>query len=218
MPDVPPVSTTDAPDASTEARILDAAHRVFVRRGAAGARTHEIAAEAGVNKALLHYYFRTKEALADAIFLRAAGGLFPRMLAVLSSLLPLEEKLQRAVEIEMNTLEANPFLPGYLLAELQYHPERLTGLLRAHLPVKELRAQFAATLAPQVAAEVAAGRLRAGTTPDRLVVALFSLLVFPHAAAPMLDTMLGIDAARRDDLAAWRRDDLAAFLLRGFAP
>ena len=52
-----------AEDASTPDRILDAAHRVFLRRGTAGARTQEIAAEAGVNKALVHYYFGTKAAL-----------------------------------------------------------------------------------------------------------------------------------------------------------
>src|ERR1700756_1616980 len=58
-------------DSDTEARILDAAHRVFVKRGTAGARTQEIAKEAGVNSALLHYYFRTKERLPP-------GGLRPR--------------------------------------------------------------------------------------------------------------------------------------------
>ena len=57
----------------TEQRILDAAHAVFVRRGTAGARMQEIAAEAGVNQALLHYYFRSKEQLSQAVFERAAA-------------------------------------------------------------------------------------------------------------------------------------------------
>ncbi|HET9012913.1 MAG TPA: helix-turn-helix domain-containing protein, partial [Gemmatimonadaceae bacterium] len=52
-----------AADADAEQRILDAAHKVFVRRGTAGARMQEIADEAGVNKALLHYYFRNKSRL-----------------------------------------------------------------------------------------------------------------------------------------------------------
>jgi TetR/AcrR family transcriptional regulator len=76
----------------TEQRILDAAHRVFVRLGTAGARTQEIAKEAGVNSALLHYYFRTKERLAEAVFRRAAGKLMPTVIGILASNLDIETK------------------------------------------------------------------------------------------------------------------------------
>src|SRR5438552_19155582 len=69
----------------TERRILDAAHAVFVRAGTAGARTLEIAKEAGVNPALLYYYFRTKERLAEAVFRRAAGQLLPAVIRILGS-------------------------------------------------------------------------------------------------------------------------------------
>ena len=70
-------------DRDTEQRILDAAHTVFVRHGTAGARMQEIAEEAGVNKALLHYYFRNKARLGEAIFRRVAQGLFARVGAIL---------------------------------------------------------------------------------------------------------------------------------------
>jgi len=56
--------SSQARDGDTEQRILDAAHTVFLRRGTAGARMQEIAKEAAVNSALLHYYFRSKERLA----------------------------------------------------------------------------------------------------------------------------------------------------------
>src|SRR2546427_3435581 len=72
-------------DGLTEQRILDAAHAVFLRRGTAGARMQEIAAEAGVNQALLHYYFRTKERLSHGAFERAAMQLMPAVIGVLSS-------------------------------------------------------------------------------------------------------------------------------------
>src|SRR5579872_6639447 len=80
-------------DGQTETRILDAAHRVFVRSGTAGARTQEIAREAGVNSALLHYYFRTKERLAEAVFRRAASQLMPAVIRILASDLSLEDKV-----------------------------------------------------------------------------------------------------------------------------
>src|SRR5918996_2224732 len=71
-------------DPETRDRILDAAHRVFTRKGTASGRTQEIADEAGVNKALVHYYFGTKAALADAIFARALGTLVPRIFGILA--------------------------------------------------------------------------------------------------------------------------------------
>src|SRR5437667_816259 len=86
-------------DRDTEQRILDAAHTVFVRRGSAGARMQEIAAEAGVNQALLHYYFRNKEQLAQAAFERAAKGFMPAVVEVIASAGDLEEKVQRVIDL-----------------------------------------------------------------------------------------------------------------------
>ncbi len=118
-------------DGDTEQRILDAAHVVFLRSGTAGARTQEIAAEAGVNSALLHYYFRSKERLAAAVFRRAAGELFPVVAGILASDLPLEEKVRKAIEVELDRLSRTPYLPAYVISELAYHPERIHQLLVA---------------------------------------------------------------------------------------
>src|ERR687898_476376 len=79
-----PLHAAPKADQETRERILDAAHTVFLRRGTANSRTQEIAAEAGVNKALVHYYFGTKAALADAIFERALGTLLPRIFGILA--------------------------------------------------------------------------------------------------------------------------------------
>src|SRR5215216_871205 len=102
-------------DGDTEQRILDAAHAVFLRNGTAGARTQEIAAEAGVNSALLHYYFRSKERLAEAVFRRAAGELFPVVAGVLASELPLEEKIRKVIAVELDRLSRTPYLPAYII-------------------------------------------------------------------------------------------------------
>ncbi|GAB5537669.1 MAG: hypothetical protein Rubg2KO_39180 [Rubricoccaceae bacterium] len=210
---MPPATT----DLDTETRILEAAHRVFTRRGVAAARTQEIADEAGVNKALLHYYFRTKEKLSDAVFLQAAGGLFPQMLGALASDLPLREKLQTAIHTQMDALEASPFLPGYILCELRADPERLSRLLHETFPVEQMRGMLFASLQHQIDAEVEAGRLRP-IAPQTLLIALMSNLIFPHAAAHMLEVAAGLDEDARRELADWRRRELADFLLRGFAP
>src|ERR1700752_316018 len=110
-------------DGDTEQRILDAAHAVFVRRGTSGARMQEIAEEAGVNQALLHYYFRSKERLSQAVFQQIASRLFPALIQTLSSDISLDEKIDRLVGVYLDNLSKSPFLPGYLLSELHHHPE-----------------------------------------------------------------------------------------------
>ena len=115
----------------TERRILDAAHAVFVRAGTAGARTLEIAKEAGVNPALLHYYFRTKERLAEAVFRRAAGQLLPAVVRILASDASLEDKVEQVVQVELEFLSKAPYLPGYILSELAHHPDRAPQLIAA---------------------------------------------------------------------------------------
>src|SRR5580765_7120438 len=115
-------------DGDTEQRILDAAHAVFVRRGTAGARMQEIAAEAGVNQALLHYYFRSKDRLAQAAFQRAASDLMPAVIQALGSDGDLESKVARVIELELDHLSRAPYLPGYIISEITHHPERVGEL------------------------------------------------------------------------------------------
>src|ERR1043165_4381438 len=98
-------------DGETEGRILTAAQRVFIRRGTAGARMQEIAHEADVNQALLHYYFRSKERLAQAVFQQMAARLFPALIQTLASDLSIDAKIDRLVAIYIENLTGNPFLP-----------------------------------------------------------------------------------------------------------
>lgn len=210
-------SPNNADASETEARILEAAHRVFLRRGTAGARMQEIADEADVNKALLHYYFRSKGRLAQAVFLRAARTLFPRMLQTFASELPLREKLQQAVEIEIDILEENPYIPGYLIAEFQYQPDRLRELLDEAIPIEKMRQAVLGKLQRQLDAEAEAGRIRP-TRAEDLIVALISQLVLPYAAAPMLEAILGLDEEARRAMMERRRDDLVDNLLRSLSP
>src|SRR5436853_7808821 len=99
-----------ARDGDTENRILEAAQAVFIRRGTAGARMQEIAKEAGVNQALLHYYFRSKERLSQAVFEQFAARLFPTLIQTLSADLPLDAKIDRIIALYLENLSRNPFL------------------------------------------------------------------------------------------------------------
>ncbi len=198
----------------TEEKILAAAQRVFVRRGIAGARTEEIAKEAGVNRALINYYFRSREKLAEAVFARVATSLFPPLMKTLGSDLPLRKKLQEVIDLELTQLSANPFLPLYVLAELQYHPEKLKKLIAQIVPIHQLQEQVLSKLQNQLDEEAEAGRLIPVLAKD-LMVMLMSLLIFPFAASTMIETMIGLDERERQEMLARRRSDLADFILKG---
>ncbi len=203
----------------TEQRILDAAHAVFVRAGTAGARTLEIAKEAGVNPALLHYYFRTKERLAEAVFRRAAGQLLPAVIRILGSDAELEEKVEQVVRVELDYLSKAPYLPGYILSELAHHPDRAPQLIAAvtgEVPVA-LGAQVRTVLAKQIDARVR-DRTMHPIAPDQFAVNLLALCVFPFAARPLFMALFGIDQKGFEQFIDRRRKELAPFFLRALRP
>jgi len=201
-------------DRDTESRILDAAHAVFLRRGTAGARMQEIAAEAGVNSALLHYYFRSKVRLSEAVFRRAASQLLPRVIEVLASEAPLDDKVTRVVHLELDHLSRSPYLPGYIISELHHHPERvrqLVGALTGMTP-EDVRTKVVSKLRNQLDAGVRAGELHP-IAPDQFIVNLMSLCIFPFAARPMIMALLGLDQQAFERFIDRRRNQLAAFFL-----
>ena len=208
-----------ARDEDTESRILDAAHAVFLRKGTSGARMQDIAREAGVNHALVHYYFRTKDRLAEAVFRRAALKLLPPAAAILASDMPLEEKVRRVVDHELTQLSETPHLPGYLLSELNHHPERATQLLQAltGLDPARVRPQIFHTLEKQIAERVHAGTMRP-ISAQQFAVNLVSLCIFPFAARPMLALVLGWKDGDFSKFIAERKRVLPDFFLGALRP
>jgi len=203
-----------------EEAILDAAHAVFVRRGTAGARMQEVADEAGVNKAMLHYYFRNKERLAEAVFRRAAKRLLPPVLTIMGSDAPLEEKVERVVEHELTILSESPYLPAYLLSEMHHHPERLERLVTATMSgvsPSQLVPPILEKLGRQIEEGVAEGRLRP-ITPEQFVINLVGLCVFPFAARPLLRLVLGRGEEGFEELMEERKRTLASFILGALRP
>ena len=210
----------DAADGDTEARILDAAHVVFMRRGTAGARMQEIADEAGVNKALLHYYFRNKERLAAAVFERVARGLFARVGELAMGEMELEEKVRRIIAVYLDQFARTPYAPGYLICELNQNPDRADQLLAAlgGAPTASGPAiPFLAKLAAQIQARVAAGTMKP-IHPRQFLANLVSLCVFPFAARPMLCAALRLDDRGFNEFIEERKVALPDFFLGALRP
>lgn len=214
-----PRKRTAERDGDTEQRILQAARKVFVRRGTAGARMHEIAEEAGVNQALLHYYFRSKDGLSEAVFREVAVRLIPAVLHLLDSDEPLERKIEQFVHLYIDTVRQSPFLPGYILAELHHHPERLPAMVArvaGTLPAPPATA-LTQRLDAQLRERAASGVIRP-ITPVNFLVNLLGLCVFPFVARPMLSVAFGMDDPAFERFLDERRAELPGFILRGLEP
>jgi AcrR family transcriptional regulator len=200
-------------DLETRERILDAAHAVFTRKGTAASRTQEIAAEAGVNKALVHYYFGTKAALADAIFARALGNIMPRIFGILAD--PertIAEKVSAIAREQIEFHSARPYLAGYLISELHAQPERIARLMSrqgGRVPLDVIRRQLREG--------ARAGKIRP-ISAEQFVANLMGLLIFPFAIKPALRELLSLDDSRWRAFIEERRRLVPDFFMAGLRP
>ncbi len=204
---------------ATEQRILDAARTVFLRRGTAGARMQEIAREARVNQALLHYYFRSKERLSAAVLQQVASRIFPALVQTLGGDLSLDEKVERLVTIYLDTLSQNLFVPGYLLSEAHHDPDRVRRLLAGAIGTdpKSVAPMLINNLERQINERVQKGTMRP-IKAQQFIINLISLCVFPFAARPMLSSVFGMDDAAFMRFVEQRKKDLPDFFRSAIRP
>src|ERR1700733_1983559 len=101
-------------DKNTETQIFQAALKVFHKKGLGGARMQEIADEAGINKSMLHYYFRSKEQLFSQIFLQSFKRFTGNVLPLLNDTNTWEEKIPVIIEHYGKVMENNPDLAVFV--------------------------------------------------------------------------------------------------------
>ena len=167
---------------TTEQKILDAANDVFIQKGMDGARMQEIADKAGINKALLHYYFRTKEKLFGAIFTRVLSIAFPQITSLMISGIPIKEKLSKFIDAYIDLLSKNPHLPSFILKEINRDPGVLANIIKKS-GVKP------AIILESLQQEMDKGTIRQ-MDPRELVINIIAMSVFPFAGKPLLAEMI----------------------------
>jgi TetR/AcrR family transcriptional regulator len=206
-------------DRDTEARILAAARTVFIRRGTSGARLQEIAAEAGVNQALLHYYFGSKDELAERVFIEAAQSLMPAFAPNPVPGMVLEDLITAFVQGYIDAVRQAPFIPFYVLSEATHHPERLETLMRAAIGTvpREIANRTFPVVERMIAERVAQGTMRPMNL-QQLMVNVMALTVFPFVARPILSAALELDDEGFQRFLDQRREDLPRFILNALRP
>jgi len=167
-------------DRQTEEKIFESATEVFIEKGMDGARMQDIANHAGINKALLHYYYRTKDHLFNAVFEMIAGQMFKKFAPVLDENLSLEEKIRFFFKEHISFLQRNPRLPSFLLNELNRNPERIKKLIQS-IDINKLWT----TLEKQHKEELVKYNITREIIPQ-LMTSIAALSVFPFAAKAII--------------------------------
>ena len=188
----------------------------FVRHGTAGARMQDIAKEAGVNQALLHYLLPPPRTVLPKRFSSGRQvSSFLKSFQVMASDAALEEKVAKVGGYRIDHLARTSELPATSSANWHHHPERARQLIAALTGAtpEDVRPRVLLKLGQQIDAGVRTGRLRP-IAPEQFLVNLLSLCVFPFAARPMLMVLLGLDRKQFDRFIQERRDQLADFFLR----
>ena len=167
-------------DLSTEEKIKEAASIVFTKKGYGNARTRDIAEEAGINLALLNYYFRSKEKLFQIVMAERIDKLFGVLGPVLNDeSTTLEEKLEKITESYINMLLEHPDLPIFVLSEIRNNPEQLSNRFQARKHLTE------SVFVKQLIAR------RSDINPFHFLMNLLGMNLFPFVAKPVLQPIVG---------------------------
>lgn len=198
-------------DKTTEEKILEAARRIFVEKGMAGARMQQIADDAGINKSLLHYYYRSKDKLFLAVFRMAIRDFIPGIKGIIFSDISVYEKLDLFIKKYMDVLLSKPFVPMFILQEIQRDPERLFNIfLEAGIRPDYIIKEFKQSMDK--------GVIR-GVDPKHLIINVLSLCIFPIAARPMMQRMFyANDPAAYQQFLNERKAVVSDFVINAIKP
>lgn len=190
----------------TEGKILEAAKSIFQQKGMDGARMQEIADQAGINKAMLHYYYRSKQMLFEAVFRNVFSLLAPQLNKILNDDSSVEEKVRSFTHDYISFIARHPYLPNFIINELNRNPNFFEKIQQSGaFPTLE-------KFKKQVALEVENGNLKP-IDGEQLFINIFSLNIFPFVATPLIKAFLKIDDEGFDRLMEERKTAVSAFII-----
>lgn len=200
---------------STEETIFNAAREEFIEKGFDGTRMQEIAKRAGINKALLHYYYRTKEKLFDAIFEKVFKAFMPEIFEVMQSDASISYKIEVFVSNYLKLIMENPHIPSFVLHELNRNPERLQGLFGSILGT--IRDKGFDRFSESLKKEIEAGKI-IPIAPEQLIVNIIALCIFPVVARPIIQGVIfNNDKNRYNEFLESRKTEVAKFVINSIS-
>ncbi len=158
----------------TEQKIIASAEKLFYQKGKAGTSMQDIADDAGINRTLLNYYFRSKNLLFEALFRKALGSFVPDLAALFKSDMEFDKLVPKLIHTIIDTMIANPQIPIFVLQELSSNPERMPQVM------KEMGFD----------PELVIKKVEDKDHFMQLIMNLISLCIFPFAARPIFTGLL----------------------------
>jgi TetR/AcrR family transcriptional regulator len=195
----------------TETAILDAARKVFVQHGFDGTTMQMISDESGINKALLHYYYRSKDRLFEAVFIEAFSKMIPNLMKIFTSESDLFDKIRSFVDAYISALLQYPQIPLFILHELKRNPDRIVELIKSTGINPDIILHF-------IKLEIKKGTITA-IDPQQLLVNMMGLCIFPFAARPMIQGFLFKNDARAyEAFLEKRKKEVSEFIIKAIKP
>lgn len=197
-----------------EQTILESATELFLKKGFKATSTTEIAKEAGCNQALVHYYYRTKDRLFEAIFQQKVKFFVGALLDIGKEELPFLEKLEKKVISHFEAIESNPRLPLFFLNELSANPDRIETIKQA---VGTLPQQAVHQLETELNSEIEKGAVRPISVRD-LLMSIVSLNIMAFMGAPMFKVMTGMSEEEYQKFLNQRKMENVRIVLKSLEP
>ena len=188
-----------------ESTILNAAKGIFQRKGMAAARMQEIADEAGINKAMLHYYYRSKQLLFEAVFKSAFSTLAPQLNEIINADNSLFDKIINFTHNYTSFFVKHPYLPNFIIQELNRNPEFVEKLFSEKMPnIDKFR--------KQIENDVKEGLIKP-IKAEQLFINILALNVFPFVGAPLIKGFLNLNDDEFFKLMNERKTEVSDFII-----
>jgi len=191
----------------THQKVLQSARSIFIQKGFEGARMQEIADHAGINKGLLHYYFKSKQNLFQAVFKEVLRQFIPKLNHILNGEKDIKGKIKEFVHIYIDLLLENPYLPAFVLSEIN---------LKGGLFAREIIVEYQINpmnLLLQIQRESEEGKI-AFINPFNLFLNILSLSIFPFIVRPIFKEITGVTDEDYFILMEGRKKEVTDFVLK----
>lgn len=196
-------------DCKTEQLIKDTARQVFLKEGKMLATTQDIADAAGVNRTLLHYYFRSRDALFNVVFKEALTNLRQRVQEVIGSKVEFRQKIENLLDVFYEELNELPYLETFITLHLNQEPDKYREMF-VHLPggkerlkcfLKEIQIEMEKGTIPEM-------------KPLNFFINLFALMAYPYVARPMFLNMFDLSDTAFNKLLPERKGIIMSLLFK----
>lgn len=191
---------SDEKCSNLEERIIEVAKSLFMEKGYSDTSMSEIAEKVGINRPGLHYYFRTKDKMFNAVFGMIVMSVAPKFQnIILQKDLPIATRVEKVIDVYYQMLQKNPYLPLFILREMNRDINFLFNAFRS-LDV----ANFFEGLKTSLQEEMANGKLK--QVPLRIVFFTFySALIFPFISRNLISLeMLNENETFEELLVEWK--------------